>query len=116
MGLRRRAPAGVRPERSAYRWVGDHEAYRVRDLFRIDQPAQLGLGNDVLLDVILPQRADHRCIGEPGMDHTAPDSVKDRFRHYRGGVAFESRFGRGVTELALVSARGYRSDENDRSQ
>src|SRR4051794_20815449 len=54
----RRVPTGIGPEFAADRRVGDQEADGVGDFLRPNQSAQLGIGEDVLVDELLAQGPD----------------------------------------------------------
>src|SRR5579884_719931 len=56
---RRGVPAGIGPKLTRYRGVADHKTDRVGDFFGPDQPLQLRVLEDVLADVLLPERTDH---------------------------------------------------------
>src|SRR5271166_4756168 len=100
MPSRLRAPAGVGPELAADGRVADHEVNRVRNFGGIDQPLELRVGEDVLLDVLLPQRPDHRSVGEARMNDGAADSVVNGLLTQGSRSAFEGGLGGGVGDLA----------------
>ena len=62
-------PAGairIGPELAADSRVADHEVNRVRDFGRIDEPLELRVREDVLFDVLLPQRRTIGVSVKPG--------------------------------------------------
>src|SRR5436305_6865070 len=100
-----RMPPRVGPQLAADGGVGDHEADGVGDLFGLDQPAQLRVGQYRLLDQILTHRPHHRRVGESRVDDAAADAVEHRLFHQREGDAFEPALRGGVRDLALVPLR-----------
>src|SRR5208337_4738335 len=107
-------PASVGPELAADRRVADHEVNRVRNFGGIDQPLELRVGEDVLLDVLLPQRPDHRSVGEARVNDGAADSVVNGLLTQGSRSAFEGGLGGGVGDLAGDARRRDRADEDDR--
>src|SRR5690242_11753194 len=83
-------PAGICPQLAADRGIGDQKADGVGDLLGSDETAQLGVRQDMLVDVLLTQGANHRRIGETGVNDAAAHTVKNRLLRERGGRPFQS--------------------------
>src|SRR4051812_1916551 len=96
-------PASVRPEGATHGRIGDHEADCVRDLFGLNEAAELGSRDDALVDVFLSQRPHHWRVGVTGVNDSTANSVEDRLHHECGGGAFQTGFGGGIGDLALVA-------------
>ena len=68
----------------------------------------------MLLNVLLPQRPDHRSVGEARVNDGAADSVVNGLLTQGCRSAFEGGLGGGVGDLAGDARRRDRADEDDR--
>jgi hypothetical protein len=108
-------PPLIHPQLPAHRRIRQHEADRIGNLRRLNQPPELRVRQDVLRHVVLAHRLHHRRLGEAWVDDAAAHAVEHGFLHDRRSGTFEAGLGARVSDLPAVSLRRDRADEDHRA-